>query len=105
MGRRRAVDAADADYMGPAWEWAGDICHNHRCAVGVSVLPTRRAGVWTVRATAKALGEGPVTHQYVRVEAEWPNSTPQTLAGLIWALMMQLDGELSKTPIERAAEA
>lgn len=105
MAKRRPAGATDADYLGPAWDWAGQLCNNHRCSVGVVILPTRRAGVWLVRVTAKAAAQSPVTHERVTVEAEFPNAHPQTLSGLVYALLVELDMELTLTPIERVAAA
>lgn len=61
--------------------------------------------MWLVRVTAKGAGPGFVTHETVKVEAEFPNAHPQTLSGLVYALLVELDRELAQTPIERAAAA
>lgn len=103
MAGKRRPGAADADYMGPAWQWCGDLCHNHRCRVGLRLLPTDRTGVWRVVATALATGDGPVTHERVEVECTWPHAGYESLSGCVYRLCVELDAALTQTPIERQA--
>lgn len=101
MGRAPG-SKADECYLGDAWAWAGEVGSTHNCGLRVVLVPTGRRGVWVVRLEAVEVVDGRATSVRAVVKAEYPDASPVTLAGRLYALSVKLDRELTLQAQARA---
>lgn len=95
----RKTPGTQGEYWSSAYEWAGELQHTHGCSVRVSLLPTGRRGVWRVVVAAVAVADGRVVDVRAKLEGEWPSSQRQTLDGLVFGLVIQLDKAIEATAL------
>lgn len=88
------VGRNDEEYMKAAWDWAGEAAVQHNAGVRLSLTPSKRRGVWRLRAQACETVNERAVGIRVQVEVEWPSVTHSTLAGALLAALMQLDHQL-----------
>jgi hypothetical protein len=88
------VGRADEEFIRSAWDWAGEAAVEHRAGIRVSLVPSKRRGVWQIRAQAVEMVETRAVGIRVQVETEWPTTNHSTLAGAVLAALMQLDHQL-----------
>jgi hypothetical protein len=88
----------DEEFLRSAWDWAGEAAAVSGAAVRVCLMPTNRRGVWTLRAEAvEVVGGRAVSICYQHVQ-EWPSAAHGTLAGALYAALLQLDKRLPEKP-------
>jgi len=91
---KRNDGATDESFTTPAWEWGSELAGSRELVARLSLVPTRRRGVWKITASAHEHVDGRITATRCKVSIEWPGATPRTLAATIMNLFMQLDHEL-----------
>lgn len=100
---RGKTRSADEDVMGAAYDWAGEAGRVHNCGARIVLLPSRRRGVWLVRAQAVDVVDKRAVGVRVQVELEWPTSEYQTFAGALMNALMRLDHELGIDALQQPA--
>lgn len=94
MGRA-PKPTADESYLGDTWSWAGELAATHNCGVRVVLLPAGRRGCWTVRLEAVEVVDGRAVAVRAVVKSEYPDASPVTLAGRLFAMAVRLDKALT----------
>jgi hypothetical protein len=93
MGKPNA-GSVDESFLAPAWQWGNELAGRLQLVTRVSLVPSRRPGVWVVTASAHEHVEGRISGTRCKVTVEWPTATLRPLAAEIMNLLMRLDHEL-----------
>lgn len=94
MGRVKQAGSDEA-YLGDAWAWAGELARTHNVGVRVVLLPTGRPGCWDIRLEAVEVADRRAVGVKAQVVSTYPDASPVTLAGRLYAMAVQLDRKLS----------
>ena len=97
--------SADEDVLRAAWDWSAEATAADIGAVQISMTPTRRYGVWRIRARLVHVTDGRATGVRVQVEGEFPNAARARLSEYVMALLMQLEREASYDVLRQPQDA
>lgn len=81
-GKRKGVHWGEG-LLDDAWRWAADIGSNTGLAVQISLVPSRRAGVWRIAVRALEVVDGRPAGIRLQHSVEWPDATYTTLPAAI----------------------
>lgn len=104
----KKAGTGDEEMMRGLYEWCGDMGQTHGVGIRVTIAPTKRPGVFYVKAQALEMADGLPKAIRVQYKTEWPTSQHQTLAGALMNACMHLDhllgmdgleGNAPKTPV------
>lgn len=87
--------------MRGAWDWAVSLEALREGRVRWSLLPTARAGCYRVTVGLFDSVDGKLVGCKAKLEADWPNSSYATLEGLLFNLVVKLDAEMEKKPLQQ----
>lgn len=93
----------DEEFLRSAWDWAADAASISGAAVRLCIVPTNRRGVWTIRAEAVEVVNGKAVAVCYQHRQEWPSAAHGTLAGALYAALLQLDKRLPEKDESGAA--
>lgn len=96
MGLKTPRGTAEEEFARSAWEWAGDLALGANLLTQVSMAPTGRKGVWSVRVRALAHVDGKPQQVVAQLAAEWPNSERVDFWGFVMALQMRLSEQVAQ---------
>jgi len=101
MASHSGVGRAELEWLLACWEWAVDVGEASGCAIQVSLNPTRRRGVWSVRVRALEMADGRACGIRAQKAGEWPCADRVEFIAYIHLLLLALDAELANDPLVR----
>lgn len=88
--KKQTGPQAESEYARASWDWAQEPLSEAGFDTQVSLHPTGRVGVWSVRVRLLHVVDGKPAGIVRQVQGEWPNVTHQSFWGCVWALQMRL---------------
>lgn len=102
MPRRKG---AQDNMMLGLWEWCGDVGQATGYGCQVTMVPTRRPGVFRIGLRALELVDGKAVGTACQVGAEWPDAEGRELGAFLLMLALRLDQKLAENPLRQGAPA
>jgi streptomycin 6-kinase len=97
---RKQAEAEES--MGKAaWDWWQGMEMGVNVDVTLTIERSKQKGVYALTLVAKDTVEDAANPIACRVVNTWPNSSQQTLAGLIFAMVMKLDRMVDEHALDR----
>jgi hypothetical protein len=96
MGMKTPRGTAEEEFARSAWDWSGDLAEGTSLLTQVSLAPTKRKGVWSVRVRALAHVDDKPHQVVAQLAGEWPNSERVDFWGFVLALQMRLSEQVEQ---------
>lgn len=101
MSRKQNPSDLEKGLLSGAYEWFADVEKGYQVFTHVILTPKASKNLWSVRAVAEVQGEGGVMRTVAQVTQTFPNTSNQTLAGLMLAMGMSIERIVSNWALDR----
>ena len=91
MSRKREASAVELGLLNGSYEWLADAEKSYRVFTRVILTPKAEKNLWSVRAVAEVREKDGTMRTVAQVTQTFPNSSNQTLAGLMLAMAMSIE--------------